>query len=145
MASAARTIRLITAKEPTSPAAIATAIERTSAPGSIVMDVESGGRSIDLVKEIRRQHRFWRPEARSFTRQAEDVRRIPVDHAQLVRDEDDGQAVCFLKATDQLIQALLPGLVDARRGLVEQQDAGPAHERQRQKKPLELAPRERSD
>ena len=83
-----------------------------------------------------------RSHARLLAAQAQHVGGVPVDHAELVRDEQDREAVVLLKAADQLVQLLLPWLINARRRLIEQEHVGIADKGERDEQTLELPARQ---
>src|ERR1700693_146902 len=145
MASAARAIRRMTAKQPMRPAAIAVAIESASAPVSRPMDVELDGSAVKLVKQVRGEDLSGRSEPGALAGQAENVGRVPVDHAQVVRDQKNCEALLLLDAPHELVQLLLARLVDAGRGFIEQQDTGAADESHRHEEALELSARKHPD
>src|SRR5271165_493363 len=128
IASAARAIRRITAKQPTRPAAIAIVIE--SKKVLKVMDVIVEGRSIDFREQIGREDLPRRPKARVFMPEAQHVRRVLINDRKVVRDEKHRDALFFLKMTHYLIQLLLTWLIHTCRGFIEQQDGRIAQERE---------------
>src|SRR5215813_4906853 len=142
-ASAASAIRRISAKQPTRPAATAMATGSASASG--LMDVVIHGRPVHLVEDVGREDRPRRPQARLAPAQAQHGGRVPVDDGQLVRDEEDREPLLLLEAPRQLVQALLPRLVDAGGRLVEQEDGRVAGEGEGDEQALELATRQRPD
>src|ERR1017187_6171668 len=142
MASAASGIRRITAKQPTTPAAAPVAIERARLLGSkLIVDVVADGCAVELFEVGRGEHGGGTPEERATMRKAQDVRRNTVDHAEIVGDEEGRELPLAPEPLERVVQARLTGLVHTGRGLVEEQDAGPAREGDGHEEPLELADR----
>src|ERR1700690_2623906 len=121
MASAASAIRGMTAKQPTRTAATATVMETTSAPISRGMDVELHRFAVELMQALGRQDRLGRPHARVCMAEAENIRRVAIDHAEVVRNQENCQPLLLLHAPDELVELLLPWLVHAGSGLIEQE------------------------
>src|ERR1019366_227127 len=140
MASAASVMRRITAKQPTTPAAAPVAIERARLLGSkLIVDVVGDGRAVELFEAGGGEHGGGTPEERAAMRKAQDARRNAVDHAEIVGDEEGRELPLAPEPLERVIQARLPRLVDAGRGLVEEQDAGPPREGDGHEGALELA------
>src|SRR5262245_28499057 len=99
-ASPASAMRRITAKHPTSPAASAIVADRASA--SMLMYVKRHRRSVDFVKEIRRQNGRGLTEMRRSAAQTQDVRGVLVHDRQIVRDEKHRQPAFRLQPLNQL-------------------------------------------
>src|SRR5579862_8857569 len=120
--SAASTIRRITAKLPTSPAASATATD--SRIISVLMHVMPYGRSVQLLENLRREHLPRWAHADRTAAEAQHVGGVFRDDGDFVRDEQHRQSAFVLKAVHELIELQLPRLVHACRWLVEQQHGG---------------------
>src|SRR5216684_3443637 len=146
IASAASVIRRITAKHPTNPAAVAIAKESTSELISIVvMDVESNPRAVEFAKRLGSQNLLRYSEARISSAHAQYRRRMLINDAQVVRDQQHGHAALLLEPLNHRVDFLLAGLVDAGGGLVEQQDTRIADKREGHQQPLKLTARHRPD
>src|SRR6266550_5924747 len=138
-ASPARAIRRITAKQPTSPAASAIAVERVSA--SMVMDVKCYRRPVNLVEQLRGQDRSRRAEVCGASTETEHIGCVLIDNRELVRNQEYRQMPIGLKALNELIQPLLSGFVDTGGRLVEQQDVRIPHQGKGDEQPLKLPAR----
>src|SRR5581483_3588773 len=73
--------------------------------------------------------------------EAQHLRGVLVHQAQIMRDEDGGHAVLFLKSVNEFIELLLAGLVDGGGGFVEDEHVWLAEERKGDECALELATR----
>src|SRR5574341_1980752 len=146
MASEARVMRRITAKQPTRPAATAMPTGSASAPiESVVMDVEPHRHAVRLLQSLGGKDFHRRPVAARPPAKAQHVRRVAVDETQLVRDEQDREAGALLNTPHHGVHRLLARLIDAGGRLVEQQHGGISHQREREQQALELAAGQRAD
>ena len=109
------------------------------------MDVILHRAPVYLFEPLRRQHIPRWPDEASPATETEDPRGVAIDEAQLVRDEQQGEAPGPLQAIDLLVEPFLTRLIDAGRRLVEEQHAGAPQEGKGQQEPLELASREGPD
>ena len=87
------------------------------------------------------RHRLRHARAAHMAVEADDAVALRHDDVQIVRHEQDAEAVLGAQPADQRVELGLAGIVDAAHGLVEHQDAGRADQRARQHHPLQLAAR----
>src|ERR1700690_2737626 len=114
IASAARVILRMTAKQPTKPAAAPAATESAMALGSKVMvNVVGDGSAVEFFKELGGENLPRDAEARVPARQAKHIGGVVIDDTQVVRDEQDGQAAFGTKTIERVVDGVLARLVHA--------------------------------
>src|ERR1019366_3183969 len=130
-------MRRITAKQPTSPAAMAIVSESVSELISgPVMDMEINGGSVQVTQGVGSQHGLRGAEAWVRATEAEHRVGVMVNDTEVVRDQQNGDVVLLLEPPDGGIENFLAGFVDTCGRFVEEQNVRFADEREGNQKPL---------
>src|SRR5215510_3028974 len=83
-------------------------------------------------------------EAKPLSIETKDVVGVAIDHAQIVRHDNESQAELLLQSTHQLVDSFLGELVQAGGRLVQHHHVGTAQQRERYKRFLKLPSRKRA-